>query len=82
VAGGHSAFETKHPVASFEVKIPTLVIWGENCDPYLLIGNLIGASIRAEIDLERICLCDCTGGARESGGRERADRDFLETGSK
>ena len=39
--GGHDAFEMKHPVASFEVTMPTLVIWGE-LDPYLLIGNLNG----------------------------------------
>jgi len=39
--GGHDAFQTKHPMASFEVKMPTLVIWGE-LDPYLLIGNLNG----------------------------------------
>jgi epoxide hydrolase 4 len=40
-AGGHEAFKTKHPVASFEVKMPTLVIWGEK-DPYILTGNLDG----------------------------------------
>jgi pimeloyl-ACP methyl ester carboxylesterase len=40
-AGGHEAFKTKHPVASFEVKMPTLVIWGEK-DPYILTGNLEG----------------------------------------
>jgi epoxide hydrolase 4 len=39
--GGHEAFKTKHPVASFEVKVPTLVIWGEK-DPYILTGNLNG----------------------------------------
>jgi pimeloyl-ACP methyl ester carboxylesterase len=39
--GGHEAFKTKHPVASFEVKMPTLVIWGEK-DPYILTGNLDG----------------------------------------
>ena len=27
--GGLDAFKTKHPVASFEVTMPTLVIWGE-----------------------------------------------------
>ncbi len=48
--GGHDAFKTKHPIASFEVKMPTLVIWGEK-DPYLLTGNLIGLErVRAEID--------------------------------
>jgi pimeloyl-ACP methyl ester carboxylesterase len=30
-----------HPAASFEVKVPTLVIWGEK-DPYLLADNLNG----------------------------------------
>ena len=39
--GGLDAFKTKHPMASFEVRMPTLVIWGE-LDPYLLIGNLNG----------------------------------------
>jgi pimeloyl-ACP methyl ester carboxylesterase len=39
--GGHDAFKMKHPVASFEVKMPTLVIWGEK-DPYILTGNLEG----------------------------------------
>ena len=39
--GGHDAFKTRHPVASFEVKAPTLVIWGEK-DPYILTGNLDG----------------------------------------
>jgi pimeloyl-ACP methyl ester carboxylesterase len=39
--GGHDAFQTMHPMASFEVKMPTLVIWGE-LDPYLLTGNLNG----------------------------------------
>jgi pimeloyl-ACP methyl ester carboxylesterase len=39
--GGHEAFKMKHPVASFEVKMPTLVIWGEK-DPYILTGNLDG----------------------------------------
>jgi epoxide hydrolase 4 len=39
--GGHDAFKTRHPVASFEVKMPTLVIWGEK-DPYILTGNLDG----------------------------------------
>jgi epoxide hydrolase 4 len=40
-AGGHDAFKTKHPTASFEVKAPTLVIWGQK-DPYLLTDNLNG----------------------------------------
>jgi len=40
-SGGLDAFQTKHPMASFEVRMPTLVIWGE-LDPYLLIGNLNG----------------------------------------
>lgn len=39
--GGHEAFKARHPVASFEVKMPTLVIWGEK-DPYILTGNLDG----------------------------------------
>jgi pimeloyl-ACP methyl ester carboxylesterase len=39
--GGHEAFKMKHPVASFEVKMPVLVIWGEK-DPYILTGNLEG----------------------------------------
>ena len=39
--GGLDAFKMKHRVASFEVTMPTLVIWGE-LDPYLLIGNLNG----------------------------------------
>ncbi len=38
---GHEAFKMKHPVASFEVKAPTLVIWGER-DPYILTSNLDG----------------------------------------
>jgi pimeloyl-ACP methyl ester carboxylesterase len=40
-AGGHEAFKMKHPAASFELKMPTLVIWGEK-DPYILTGNLEG----------------------------------------
>jgi pimeloyl-ACP methyl ester carboxylesterase len=40
-AGGHDAFKMKHPATSFEVKMPTLVIWGER-DPYILTGNLEG----------------------------------------
>ena len=40
-SGGSEAFKMKHPVASFEVKMPVLVIWGEK-DPYLLTGNLEG----------------------------------------
>jgi pimeloyl-ACP methyl ester carboxylesterase len=40
-AGGHEAFKTKHAAGSFEVKMPTLVIWGEK-DPYILTGNLEG----------------------------------------
>ncbi|MGA8305421.1 MAG: alpha/beta hydrolase [Candidatus Acidiferrales bacterium] len=39
--GGHEAFKAKHPVASLEVKMPTLVIWGEK-DPYILTDNLNG----------------------------------------
>jgi pimeloyl-ACP methyl ester carboxylesterase len=39
--GGHDAFKMNHPAASFEVKVPTLVIWGEK-DPYLLADNLNG----------------------------------------
>ncbi len=39
--GGHEAFKAKHPVASFEVKMPALVIWGEK-DPYILTDNLDG----------------------------------------
>jgi len=39
--GGHDAFKMKYPTASFEVKAPTLVIWGEK-DPYLLTDNLDG----------------------------------------
>ncbi len=39
--GGHEAFKAKHPVASFEVKMPALVIWGEK-DPYILTDNLNG----------------------------------------
>ena len=39
--GGHEAFKMKHPAASFEVKMPTLLIWGEK-DPYILTGNLEG----------------------------------------
>jgi len=38
-AGGHAAYKMKYPTASFEVKAPTLVIWGEE-DPYLLADNL------------------------------------------
>jgi epoxide hydrolase 4 len=38
---GHDAFKMKHALASFEVKMPTLVIWGQN-DPYLLTDNLNG----------------------------------------
>jgi pimeloyl-ACP methyl ester carboxylesterase len=52
--GGHDAFKTKHPAASFEVKMPTLVIWGEK-DPYLLTGNLIGLDQYVpKLTLERI----------------------------
>ena len=39
--GGHDAYKMKHPTASFEVKAPTLVIWGEK-DPYILTDNLNG----------------------------------------
>jgi len=38
---GHDAYKMKHTTASFEVKAPTLVIWGEK-DPYLLTDNLDG----------------------------------------
>jgi epoxide hydrolase 4 len=38
---GGKVFNSKHDIASFDVKAPTLVIWGES-DPYLLTGNLIG----------------------------------------
>jgi epoxide hydrolase 4 len=40
-AGGHDTYKMSHPAASFEVKAPTLVIWGEK-DPYLLTDNLDG----------------------------------------
>ena len=52
--GGNDAFKMKHPVASFEVKMPTLVIWGEK-DPYLLTGNLNGLEQYVpKLTLERI----------------------------
>jgi len=53
-AGGHEAFKMKHPVASFEVKMPALVIWGEK-DPYILTGNLEGLERYVpKLTLERI----------------------------
>jgi epoxide hydrolase 4 len=53
-AGGHEAFKTKHAAASFEVKMPTLVIWGEK-DPYILTGNLNGLERYVpELTMERI----------------------------
>jgi pimeloyl-ACP methyl ester carboxylesterase len=53
-AGGHDAFKMKHPVASFEVKAPTLVIWGEK-DPYLLADNLNGLEqYVSKLTVERI----------------------------
>jgi pimeloyl-ACP methyl ester carboxylesterase len=38
---GQDAFNLKEEIASFEVKMPTLVIWGEK-DPYLLSSSLNG----------------------------------------
>jgi pimeloyl-ACP methyl ester carboxylesterase len=38
---GGEVFKTHGKMESFEVKMPTLVIWGEK-DPYLLTGNLNG----------------------------------------
>ena len=38
---GQSVSNMKGRIASFEVKAPTLVIWGEK-DPYLLVSNLNG----------------------------------------
>jgi pimeloyl-ACP methyl ester carboxylesterase len=38
---GQSVFNYKEEMPSFEVKMPTLVIWGER-DPYLLAANLEG----------------------------------------
>jgi epoxide hydrolase 4 len=39
--GGHDTYKMKRPTASFEVKAPTLAIWGEK-DPYILTDNLNG----------------------------------------
>jgi epoxide hydrolase 4 len=77
--GGHDAFKTKHPVGSFEVKMPTLVIWGE-LDPYLLIGNLNGLNQYVpKLTLERIP--DATHWVvHEKPARvNELIRDFLET---
>ena len=64
--GGHEAFKAKHPVASLEVKMPTLVIWGEK-DPYILTGQFERArAVRAEIDGGADSRSDALGGARET----------------
>jgi pimeloyl-ACP methyl ester carboxylesterase len=80
--GGHGAFETKHPVASFEVKMPTLVIWGEK-DPYLLTGNLIGLDQYVpKLTLERIPDATHWVVHEKPAYVNELIRDFLETGSK
>jgi pimeloyl-ACP methyl ester carboxylesterase len=79
--GGQEAFKTR-PMASFEVKMPTLVIWGEK-DPYLLTGNLIGLDQYVpKLTVERIP--DATHWVvHEMPARvNELIRDFLETGSK
>jgi pimeloyl-ACP methyl ester carboxylesterase len=60
-SSGQDAFKMNHPttsfdvpIASFVVKVPTLVIWGEK-DPYLLTGNLDGLGRYVpELTVERI----------------------------
>jgi pimeloyl-ACP methyl ester carboxylesterase len=80
--GGHEAFKTKHPVASFEVKMPTLVIWGEK-DPYLLTGNLNGLDQYVpKLTLERIPEATHWVVHEMPARVNELIRDFLEAGSK
>jgi pimeloyl-ACP methyl ester carboxylesterase len=80
--GGNEAFKTKHPVASFEVKMPTLVIWGEK-DPYLLIGNLNGLEQYVpKLTVERIPEATHWVVHEMPARVNELIHDFLEAGSK
>ncbi len=80
--GALDAFKMKHPAASFEVKMPTLVIWGEK-DPYLLIGNLNGLNQYVpKLTVERIPDATHWVVHEKPAYVNELIRDFLETGSK
>lgn len=80
--GGGDAFKMKHPVASFEVKMPTLVIWGEK-DPYILTGNLDGLEqYVAKLTVERIPDATHWVVHEKSARVNELIRDFLETDSE
>ena len=77
--GGGDAFKMKHPVASFEVKMPTLVIWGEK-DPYILTGNLDGLEqYVAKLTVKRIPDATHWVVHEKSARVNELIRDFLET---
>jgi pimeloyl-ACP methyl ester carboxylesterase len=77
--GGGDAFKMKHPVASFEVKMPTLVIWGEK-DPYILTGNLDGLEqYVAKLTVERIPDATHWVVHEKSARVNELIRDFLQT---
>jgi epoxide hydrolase 4 len=77
--GGHDAFKMKHPAASFEVKMPTLVIWGEK-DPYILTGNLDGLERYVpQLTVERIPDATHWVVHEKSARVNELIRDFLET---
>ena len=77
--GGHDAFKTKHPAASFEVKMPTLVIWGEK-DPYILTDNLNGLERYVpKLTVERIPDATHWVVHEKSARVNELIRDFLET---
>ncbi len=51
---GGRVFNSKDEIASHDVEVPTLVIWGED-DPYLLTGNLDGLERYVpKLEVERI----------------------------
>ncbi len=77
--GGHDAFKMKHPAASFEVKMPALVIWGEK-DPYILTGNLNGLEQYVpKLAVERIPDATHWVVHEKSARVNELIRDFLET---
>lgn len=80
--GGGEAFKMKHPVASFEVRMPTLVIWGEK-DPYILTGNLDGLERYVpKLTVERIPDATHWVVHEKSARVNELIRDFLETASE
>jgi epoxide hydrolase 4 len=77
--GGGHAFKMKHPVAAFEVKAPTLVIWGEK-DPYILTDNLNGLERYVpKLTVERIPDATHWVVHEKSARVNELIRDFLET---